>query len=129
MLLRNVCRLRDILLPVGLLLLAVGTSSAATRVDLNGFWQFKTDPSDQGESRGWAQRIPSDTEAVRVPGTWSTLREHYYYVGEAWYFKTFTFPSMFSNQRVEVHFGATFYKSRVWLNGNELGGHEGGYTA
>jgi len=30
---------------------------------------------------------------------------------------------------VKLHFGATFYSARVWLNGIELGTHEGGYTA
>jgi len=30
---------------------------------------------------------------------------------------------------VELHFGATFYKSRVWLNGELVGEHEGGYNA
>jgi beta-glucuronidase len=31
-------------------------------------------------------------------------------------------------QHVELHFAATFYKSRVWLNGKLLGAHEGGHT-
>src|SRR5882757_8386709 len=30
---------------------------------------------------------------------------------------------------LELHFGATFYRARVWLNGVELGSHEGGFTA
>ncbi|MGH9446222.1 MAG: sugar-binding domain-containing protein, partial [Terriglobia bacterium] len=121
--------LRTVSLLAGLLLFAGCTASASTRVDLDGFWQFKTDASNQGESAGWAQRMPAGTESGRVPGTWSVVRKYYYYVGDAWYFKRFTFPSGFRDQHVELHFGATFYKSRVWLNGTELGGHEGGYTA
>ena len=30
---------------------------------------------------------------------------------------------------MELHFGATFHAARVWLNGVELGAHEGGFTA
>jgi hypothetical protein len=73
--------------------------------------------------------MPSGTDTVAVPGTWSIIRKYYYYDGQAWYFKIFTFPAISPEQRVELHFGATFYKSRVWLNGTELGGHEGGYSS
>jgi beta-glucuronidase len=113
------------------LILAMGSGRAlaSTRVNLDGYWRFKADPSGQGMSARWAQKMPSESEMVRVPGTWSLLRKYYDYVGDAWYFKTFTFPSVLRNQRVEIHFGATFYKSHVWLNGTEIGEHEGGYTA
>ncbi len=73
--------------------------------------------------------MPDGTQMVRVPGTWSTIRKYYFYVGTAWYFRTFTFPQPEPGERIELHFGATFYRSRVWLNGKELGSHEGGYTA
>jgi beta-glucuronidase len=124
------CRpFQNLMFLAGVILLTACAASASTRVDLDGFWQFKADPAGQGDSSGWVQKMPDDTEMVRVPGTWSILRNHYYYDGKAWYFKTFSFPSGFSGQRIEIHFGATFYRSRVWLNGAELGGHEGGYTA
>lgn len=112
-----------------LILISCCAVSASTRVNLDGYWQFRTDPSNHGAREGWTKAKPSDTAMVRVPGTWSILRKYYYYVGHAWYFKTFTFPDISRNQRVEIHFGATFYKSHVWLNGIELGSHEGGYTS
>jgi beta-glucuronidase len=126
---RHAKRLRGAVLVAGWIMLWLPGASAATKVDLDGYWRFKADPSSQGEFAGWARQMPSETEMVSVPGTWSTLRKYYDYLGEGWYFKPFTFPATFSNQRVELHLGATFYKSRVWLNGTELGGHEGGYTA
>jgi beta-glucuronidase len=49
-------------------------------------------------------------------------------MGTGWYFKTFIAPSDWKGQHVELHFGATFYESRVWLNGKLVGEHEGGYT-
>ncbi len=112
-----------------LLLLASCTASASTRVNLDGYWQFKTDPSNQGASEGWTKAKPVGTTMVRVPGTWSLMRKYYYYVGHAWYFKTFAYPALTRDERVEVHFGATFYSSHVWLNGTELGSHQGGYTS
>ena len=38
-------------------------------------------------------------------------------------------PLQSPDLHVKLHFGATFYSTRVWLNGVELGKHEGGYTA
>ncbi len=121
--------LRSAAIILGLILLTGCPAIASTRVDLNGYWRFKTDPSNQGESEAWMKNMPPDTEMVRVPGTWNTIRKYYYYVGHAWYFETLTFPNGFPEQHVELHFGATFYKSHVWLNGIELGSHEGGYTS
>ena len=116
-------------LPVLMLLfLASPAAIASTRVDLNGDWQFKTDPSKSGEQQGWTSQMPAGTETVRVPHTWN-IGKYEDFEGTGWYFKTFEVPAELRAKHVELHFGATFYKSRVWLNGKEVGGHEGGHTA
>jgi beta-glucuronidase len=101
---------------------------AATRLDLNSDWQFRTDPDQQGETTGWQKQLPSGTASINIPHTWN-LGRHDGYLGKAWYFRTFEMPANSSDLHAELHFGATFYSSRVWLNGVELGKHEGGYTA
>ena len=95
------------------------TASASTRVDLNGQWQFRTDPVNQGEQQGWYKQIPAETETVRVPHTWG-IGKFTDFLGTAWYFKTFALPEQVLGKHLELHFGATFYRSRVWLNGVEL---------
>jgi beta-galactosidase/beta-glucuronidase len=115
---------------LGLILVApfaLPTASASARIDLNGQWQFRTDPVNQGEQQGWYKELPAETETVRVPHTWG-IGKHSDFEGTAWYFKTFALSEQVVGKHLELHFGATFYKSRVWLNGVELGGHEGGYT-
>jgi beta-glucuronidase len=108
---------------------------ATTKFDLNGQWMFRTDPAREGLTRGWSKAVPADVETVDVPHTWN-IGKHDDYEGVAWYFKTFTLPDgllgrskELRGKHVELNFGATFYRSRVWLNGVELGGYEGGYTA
>jgi len=101
---------------------------AATRLDLNNDWLFCTDPDQRGETAGWPKQAPSGTASINVPHTWN-LGRHDGYLGKAWYFRTFEMPMQSPDLHVELHFGATFYSSRVWLNGVELGKHEGGYTA
>ncbi|HKQ53901.1 MAG TPA: glycoside hydrolase family 2 TIM barrel-domain containing protein, partial [Pyrinomonadaceae bacterium] len=109
-------------------LFVIALAHGSTRQDLNGEWQFRTDASKQGEAQGWSRQAPAGTETVRVPHTWN-VGKYEDYEGAAWYFKSFAVPSELLGQHVELNFGATFYRSRVWLNGVELGGHEGGHTA
>jgi hypothetical protein len=115
-------------LATGYLTLCVLPILGATRIDLNGEWQFKLDPTQQGQQQGWSSQSPSGTETVRVPHTWN-IGKYEDFEGTAWYFKTFMVPGELRSKHVEIHFGATFYRSRVWLNGVEVGGHEGGHTA
>jgi beta-glucuronidase len=98
----------------------------ATRIDLNRDWQFRADPEGSGAASGWNSAIPPDTTSVTVPHTWNIGRLHDY-LGVAWYFRRFEAPP--AGAHVELHFGATFYSARVWLNGEEIGAHEGGFTA
>jgi hypothetical protein len=116
---------------LGLIVLgaSLGTSaSGATRTDLDADWQFRADPDRSGEAKGWTSAIPPDTESVRVPHTWNIGRLHDYR-GVAWYFRRIELQVPAPGAHVELHFGATFYGARIWLNGIELGAHEGGFTA
>ena len=109
------------------LLLLTLSALAATRVDLNDNWQFRTDPAQAGESQRWFQRPPDSLETVSLPHTWSIGR-HADYMGTAWYFKSFSIPAGVKAPHIELHFGATFNLARVWLNGEVLGEHDGGFT-
>ena len=100
----------------------------ATRTDLDQDWQFRADPDGHGLDSGWNATVPSGTESVTVPHTWNRGRLHDYR-GVAWYFRRFEAPPHAPGDPVELHFGATFYSARVWLNGVELGAHAGGFTA
>jgi hypothetical protein len=101
---------------------------AASRIDFDQGWQFRIDSKQDGEASGWAKTIPADTRSVSVPHTWN-IGEFHDYRGVAWYFRGFAMPAIVPGSHVELHFGATFYKARIWLNGVELGAHEGGFTA
>lgn len=110
------------------MLLAAMPLGAATRTDLDRDWQFRADPEEGGETSGWQSAIPAGTESVTLPHTWNIGRLHDY-KGLAWYFRRFERPPAAPGGHVELHFGASFYQAHVWLNGVELGTHEGGFTA
>jgi len=115
---------------LGAIVLFLGSAPllATTRVDLDHDWLFRTDPDQVGETAKWQNHPPPNADSVSVPHTWNMGR-HDSYLGKAWYFKTFDMPVRSPGLHVKLHFGATFYSARVWLNGVELGTHEGGYTA
>jgi beta-glucuronidase len=100
----------------------------ASRTDLDRDWLFRADPDQIGESSGWSSSIPGDTESVNLPHTWNVGRLHDY-LGVAWYFHRFEMAPHAPGAHIELHFGATFYSARVWMNGRELGRHDGGFTA
>jgi beta-galactosidase/beta-glucuronidase len=100
---------------------------SSPRIDLNPDWQFHTDPSKTGEQQAWFRLAPAELEPVSLPHTWN-IGKHNDFLGTAWYFKIFASSPTWRGQHVELHFGATFYKSRIWLNGKLVGEHEGGYS-
>jgi beta-galactosidase/beta-glucuronidase len=103
---------------------------ASQSIPLSGAWQFAVDPDRTGEAQGWAEPSFDDSawEPVTVPHTWGVMPEHSDYEGLAWYRRTFTDPAEAAGGHLRLHFEAVFYLAKVWLNGQYLGEHEGGYT-
>ena len=101
-----------------------------TSLDLTGEWRFTVDPGDFGAEETWYDLTfdDSDWEIVTVPHTWSVMDAHADYEGVAWYRKSFMLPGELRNAHLRLGFEAVFYKAIVWLNGDYLGEHEGGYT-
>jgi beta-galactosidase/beta-glucuronidase len=99
-------------------------------MNLNGEWEFAEDPELRGEGEGWptgkrlAGRIlvPFAPES-RLSGIGKTD-----FLPSVWYRREFLVPEAWAGQRVWLHFGAVDYEATVWLNGERMGGHRGGYT-
>ncbi len=107
---------------------------------LNGTWQIIVDPLETGlRAKYYLNHKPKDkvelveynfdkSETLNVPGDWNTQKEKLlFYEGPLWYEKTFSY-SKHDHTRVFAYFGAVNYRARVYLNGEALGEHEGGYT-
>ncbi len=66
---------------------------------------------------------------LRVPGDWNTQRESLlYYEGVVWYEKDFVYQPK-AGKRVFLHIGAANYRAYVWVNGQKICEHEGGFTS
>ena len=95
------------------------------KIILDGWWEFCTDPDERGEDAGYPSSCP-ETRPITVPGCWNTELGMHGYQGVAWYCKAF--ESDFEGW-AKLTFGAVADLARVWLNGEYLGEHEGGFTA
>lgn len=49
------------------------------------------------------------------------------YIGEAWYRKRFTIPAEYSGKKIYINFGAAMQSAEVYINGELIGTHQGGF--
>lgn len=107
---------------------------------LNGKWDAIVDLYDQGrKNKIYLNKKPeSKTDfyeysfenglRLNVPSDWnSQMPELKYYEGTIWYGRKFDTVKE-SNGRLFLYFGAVSYRCRIYLNGEELAQHEGGFT-
>lgn len=102
----------------------------------NGYYDYRLKPYDGGYAQDHTysdktelQEYDFETDKLLfVPGDWNTQRpELYYYEGTIWYRKRFTY-NLEEGKRLFLNFGAVNYEAIVWLNGERLGSHIGGFT-
>jgi hypothetical protein len=97
--------------------------------DLNGTWQFQLDPQDKGERDDWYLVGLQQSMDITVPHIWqSEGNECVTYNGAAWYTRTFPVTNLNEQKKLIICFGAVDFYARVWLNGQYVGEHEGGFT-
>jgi beta-glucuronidase len=116
------------------------------RRSLNGKWQALVDGYADGIGEWkavWKDRTATgktqffeygfdDSVTLDVPGDFNTQRPELTWLeGSVWYRKAFDYDATAARRkgrRLFVHFGAANYRADVFLNGEKLGSHEGGFT-
>ena len=96
---------------------------------LNGEWGFEVDQGDSGIHRGLLERALSETIVVPFcpESKLSGIENHDYY-NAVWYRRQAIIPSEWAGKRILLHFQAVDYDSTVWVNGEEVGRHRGGFS-
>lgn len=101
-------------------------------LDLNGLWAFTVD-QDPEYHRGYDYSRPTSLrhwQRVPVPGCWNRYAERYdLYEGVAWFVREFEVAQLPQDPVATLRFEGVNYLADVYLNGQHLGRHEGGYTA
>jgi beta-galactosidase/beta-glucuronidase len=92
--------------------------------NLNGLWNYAIKAKEENQPAAWDGKIlvPFAVESAlsgvgRNVGKDSTL----------WYNTTLTLPSAMQGKKILLHFGASDWRTTVYVNGKEAGSHEGGF--
>lgn len=99
------------------------------RRDTAGYAELIAEAADRFQPGYDASAWPT----IQLPGVENTMntyeRRPEYYQDGVWYRRTFTVPDSLRGKFAKLMFYAVNYVADVWLNGNYLGYHEGGYTS
>lgn len=104
-------------------------NKARTILSLNGDWRFKLDDGT-GLSQHWEQQPLSNPELISVPASYNDQRDRREYrehCGWAFYETTFVVPGFFNEQRLFLRMDAVTHDAMVWLDGQLLCTHKGGF--
>lgn len=110
------------------------TNGPGGRYKLDGVWNVKRDPANEGLKRRWQGSRDFSAAAgwsqIAVPNAFNAgdYSEAGYTGGTAWYSTEFNLPRAARGTNWILHFDSVNYKARVWLNGRQIGAHAGGYV-
>ncbi len=102
----------------------------------NGYYNYRLDVNPDGFGRNRKPSSPSElveydfdtADRMEIPGDWNSQDERlFFYEGSVWFQRYFNF-SPTEGRRTFLYFGAVNYLCNVYVNGREVGTHEGGFT-
>ena len=101
-------------------------------MNLNGVWDFNFDPKKEGEEGKWYESKDYELK-INVPFPWESPAsgiEDTAYLGTAWYERGLNLDDSWvaDGEQVFLKFGAVDWKCTLYVNGEKVGDHEGGYT-
>lgn len=96
---------------------------------LNGTWQFEIDQGDSGLERGLPDRELAGRITVPFcPESKLSGVENHDFLEAVWYRREVEIPCSWHGRRVLLHFQAVDYDATVWVDGEEVGRHRGGFS-
>jgi beta-glucuronidase len=99
-------------------------------IDLSGIWNFRLDQG-AGFAEEWFGHPLQETIPMPVPASYNDLyegtefRDH---IGWVWYEREIVLPTHFFAQRIVLRFGSVTHAAKVYLNGQLVVEHTGGFT-
>ncbi|MCI1788339.1 MAG: hypothetical protein LKI58_09810 [Actinomyces sp.] len=101
-------------------------------LNLNGTWEFETDPGDSGIDRGLAEPDHPLAQRIVVPFAPESVASgigHTDFMSAVWYRRTVHVPEDWAGRDVLLHFGAVDHDTTVWVDGQEVIRHRGGFSS
>lgn len=103
------------------------------KILLNGTWDFMADLDPRYHATRKGFECPETNrrhwQKVPVPGVWQKYGERYdIFEGVCWFAREFDVQELAKTSTAKLRFGAVNYLANVYVNGEHVGSHEGGYT-
>lgn len=97
------------------------------RIVFNRDWRFSLGDHPGAEVRAYDD---ASWEPVALPHSFSLpyFRSARFYVGYGWYRKHFQTRPQWRGKRLFLEFEGAFQDAEIFVNGQRVGGHQGGYT-
>jgi beta-glucuronidase len=111
-------------------MLAVRDTPTRERRSLDGLWRFAVDADGVGGDQRWFEGLPAEAREMPVPASYNDIYpegEIHDHVGDAWYETTIRVPAGWAGERIVLRFEAATHRAVVWVNGEQVAQHEGGY--
>ena len=93
-------------------------------MNLNGLWDYAIRPKGMNGVSEYDGKI---LVPFSVESALSGVRKPLSPDERLWYNTSFSIPEDWKGQRLLLHFGAVDWKAEVWINGQKVGEHTGGY--
>ncbi len=100
--------------------------------NLNGKWEFAVDEGDSGEERKLFEETVKLKNRINVPFCPESELSgigNKDFMSSVWYKRKFTLTAENLRGRTFIRFGAVDHKAFVYINGNFVGKHVGGYSS
>ena len=91
---------------------------------LDGIWDFVADNNEIGLVEEWYKNFPKESMKVTIPGCINNRLGYMEFQSVGWYKKEF-----YAEGAISIKFHAVTEYARVYLDGEYLGDHYGGFTA
>ncbi len=117
-------------LTLSLLMAGRGLADASEfrqNLNFNREWKFQLGDVPDAQAVAFAD---VNWEGVGLPHSFSMpyFAAEKFYVGYGWYRKHFNVPENWAGKRVSLEFDGVFQVAEIFVNGQRIGEHKGGYT-
>ena len=97
---------------------------SVSALDLDGVWRFKPDPTPGFYKTDFSD---ADWKDIKVPSHW-IMAGFNSNTGTGGYRRHVQIPANFRGRRIKLVFDGVYSGAEVWLNGERVGSHEGGFS-
>lgn len=97
--------------------------------NLNGKWEFAIEDAQNQVDFAKTEKFPLEIEVPFCPESKLSGIEHKDFMNSVWYRRSIDIAQKRLNDRVLIHFGAVDYTAILYINGQKVGSHSGGYSS